>query len=90
MDMSETQIPRPEYPRPQMARKEWLNLNGPWEFELDPKQTGEKRKLPGGGKFKQQIVVPFCPESSLSGLGHTGFMPCVFHAFACAQVHLDA
>ena len=30
-----TQIPRPEYPRPQMVRDDWLNLNGTWEFEID-------------------------------------------------------
>ena len=30
------QIPRPEYPRPQFVRNEWLCLNGPWQFEADP------------------------------------------------------
>ena len=33
---SDTAVPRPEYPRPQLVRSDWLNLNGPWEFELDP------------------------------------------------------
>ena len=39
-------IPRPEYPRPQMVREAWLNLNGIWEFEFDPGLSGIARGLP--------------------------------------------
>ena len=46
----------PEYPRPQMVRKDWLNLNGLWQFTADQNQSGE-------------ILVPFCIESALSGVG---------------------
>ena len=44
------------YPRPQMKRDSWLNLNGCWEFSVNYENMG-------------QIRVPFCPESRLSGIG---------------------
>ena len=79
--------PRPEYPRPQWVRPHWVNLNGEWEFEEDAKQTGEERGLPSGRALKGRIVVPFAPESQLSGIGwpegspkgKTEFMPCVWY-----------
>jgi Glycosyl hydrolases family 2, TIM barrel domain/Glycosyl hydrolases family 2/Glycosyl hydrolases family 2, sugar binding domain len=52
----------PEYPRPQMVRKEWQNLNGLWEYAIRPK--GEDRPE----KFDGQILVPFPVESALSGV----------------------
>ncbi|HSS61527.1 MAG TPA: glycoside hydrolase family 2 TIM barrel-domain containing protein [Candidatus Limnocylindrales bacterium] len=51
-------VPRPEYPRPSLRRREWENLNGEWEFA-----TGETPR------FDRHILVPFCPESKLSGIG---------------------
>src|SRR3954462_11170280 len=48
---------RPEYPRPQLKRKDWLNLNGVWDCGLGEKQ-----------KFDQKILVPFPIESALSGI----------------------
>lgn len=33
------EIPRPEYPRPQFVRREWLNLNGEWEFAFDDRDA---------------------------------------------------
>jgi hypothetical protein len=50
--------PRPEYPRPNLRREVWSSLNGEWEFG-----TGEQPV------FDRRIVVPFCPESDLSGIG---------------------
>ena len=47
-------IPWNVYPRPQMVRKDWLCLNGTWDFEY--------------GEVRTEITVPFCPESLLSGL----------------------
>ena len=74
-------IPRPEYPRPQLRRADdtWRNLNGAWQFELDPGQSGEARGLHAGGSFAKEITVPFAMESELSGLGYKDFMPCVWY-----------
>lgn len=52
-----------EYPRPQQIRERWQNLNGLWEYALTPKTAA----APSG--YDGQILVPFCIESSLSGVG---------------------
>jgi len=52
----------PEYPRPQMVRDEWLNLNGLWEYAIRPREEGRPAELDG------QILVPFPVESALSGV----------------------
>ncbi len=73
-------IPRPEHPRPQFQRSTWANLNGVWAFAQDPSRSGEHRGLPEGKNFDQEIIVPFVPESKLSGIGNKDFMPCVWYA----------
>lgn len=73
------QIPRPEYPRPQLVRSEWLNLNGEWEFEIDHGRSGRERGLPTAERLAGAIVVPFCPESRLSGVGYKDFMAAVWY-----------
>ncbi|MCM8814527.1 MAG: beta-glucuronidase, partial [Candidatus Omnitrophica bacterium] len=66
------EIPRNENPRPDFLRKEWLNLNGAWDFEFDFSNTGiEKNFFLPDKKFKEKIIVPFAPESSLSGIENT-------------------
>jgi beta-galactosidase/beta-glucuronidase len=52
----------PEYPRPQMSRKDWLNLNGLWDLAI----TGKDAPKPDS--FQTKILVPFPVESSLSGV----------------------
>ncbi|MEV5893455.1 glycoside hydrolase family 2 protein [Nonomuraea fuscirosea] len=71
-------VPRPEYPRPQMVRPDWLNLNGPWQFEIDAADSGLERGL-RERELTSSITVPFAPESELSGLGHTDFMDAVWY-----------
>ncbi len=71
-------LPRAEYPRPQFVRAKWLCLNGPWEFEIDVADSGLERGLLQR-PFSSTITVPFCPESRLSGIGHTDFMPAVWY-----------
>ena len=54
----------PEYPRPQLARANWLNLNGLWQYQ--PGEIGDA--VPSGAKLSSQILVPFPVESALSGV----------------------
>ncbi|WP_079908841.1 PA14 domain-containing protein [Paenibacillus sp. 32352] len=54
----------PEYPRPQLVREQWQNLNGEWEFQTA--KAGEA--IPTGQTLKEKIVVPFATESVLSGI----------------------
>ncbi len=72
-------IPRPEHPRPDLQRPQWLNLNGTWQFEIDENGDGETRGLPSGKDLAREIVVPFCPESKLSGIANTDFMTNVWY-----------
>ena len=73
------QIPRNEYPRPQLVRKDWLNLNGEWDFEIDNAKSGVERELFKAEKLENKITVPFCPESELSGINNKDFMECVWY-----------
>src|SRR5580700_3045748 len=68
------EIPRAEHPRPDAFRPNWVTLNGPWQFEIDEQGDGETRGLISGKDLSSTITVPFCPESTLSGIGHYGFM----------------
>ncbi len=72
-------IPRPEYPRPDFVRKEWLNLNGEWDFALDLSDSGEERDLHQGEGFDRKILVPFAPESPLSGIGFPDFIAATWY-----------
>ncbi|WP_163540940.1 glycoside hydrolase family 2 protein [Occultella kanbiaonis] len=74
--MSDT--PRPEYPRPQMVRPDWLNLNGTWQFEIDGGDSGLERGLVTS-ELSGSITVPFAPESELSGVEHVDFMDAVWY-----------
>jgi len=51
-----------EYPRPQMVRKDWMNLNGLWDYAVKPRNEDSPSDWQG------QILVPFPIESALSGV----------------------
>ena len=70
---------RAEHPNPQYKRESWRNLNGTWEFEFDFGASGKERRLYEAASFSKKIEVPFCPESSLSGIGYTDFIPAVWY-----------
>ncbi|MET9559726.1 AbfB domain-containing protein [Streptomyces tauricus] len=54
--------PLPEYPRPQLTRPDWANLNGIWDFAVTSADAGQP------ASFSEQIRVPFVAESALSGI----------------------
>ena len=66
-------IPRPEYPRPQLRREKWENLNGEWEYATDRAISGKERGLYKADSLPERITVPFCRESVLSGIGDVDF-----------------
>lgn len=75
------ELPRPEYPRPDRMRADWLCLNGRWGFAFDDGDEG----LPGRWfehleRLEREIVVPFAYQSRLSGIGTPESHPVVWYA----------
>ncbi len=62
--------PLPEYPRPQLMRRDYHSLNGPWDYCIT--KTNQKQPGPGIESFSKDgdIIVPFSPEAALSGVNH--------------------
>jgi beta-galactosidase/beta-glucuronidase len=58
-------LPLPDYPRPQLVRSQWSNLNGIWSCAITQRDAAEPDQFPN------QILVPFPIESSLSGIGQS-------------------
>ena len=58
------------YPRPQLRRRDWLSLNGEWDFMLDPSAACA---LPRDVSWSRKILVPFSPETVRSGIHDLGF-----------------
>ena len=76
----EVQIPRPEHPQPQFERSQWLNLNGTWDFAMQLKvENPDENWKVVPAVFDKKIVVPFVPESKLSGIGYTEFIQGVWY-----------
>ncbi|MGG7606863.1 glycoside hydrolase family 2 protein [Massilia sp. BKSP1R2A-1] len=66
-----------EYPRPQLVRDNWINLNGTWRFCFDDEL---KYTMPEGvGEWTHEITVPFAPETEMSGIQDTGFHRAVWY-----------
>ncbi len=72
-------VPLPEYPRPQMKRKSFTNLNGYWDMAIVGGQPDIEKiyselredegiRMPARPRFTQRILVPFSPEAALSGV----------------------
>jgi beta-galactosidase/beta-glucuronidase len=76
--LTHSSIPKPEHPRPQLVRDTWLNLNGTWGFEIDAGDSGLERGLTHRG-LNSEILVPFAPESALSGVENVDFMEAVWY-----------
>jgi beta-galactosidase/beta-glucuronidase len=72
---------RNEYPRPQLVRKEWLNLNGVWAFAFDDEMVGttEKWYKRGNDELTKNINVPFAYQTPLSGIHDPGFHDVVWY-----------
>jgi len=72
-------IVRTDYPRPQWMRSEWISLDGKWEMAFDMGESGFERGMVKDGEYPMTVLVPFCPESKLSGIGYTDFIPALWY-----------
>ncbi len=73
-------IPRNEHPNPNFYRENYINLNGEWDFEFDFGNSGLDRELyKNDVTLSKKIIVPFCPESELSGIGYKDFINAVWY-----------
>ena len=70
--MRKTDIPRPEYPRPDFQRVSWMNLNGEWCFAFDDNNEGLRQQwYRPGHALERTILVPFAYQTRMSGIGPT-------------------
>jgi beta-galactosidase/beta-glucuronidase len=72
--------PRPEYPRPQFVREDWLNLNGIWEFAFDDANRGLQERWYEGRSLDLRILVPFPYQCELSGINDKSIHEVVWYA----------
>ena len=79
MEIKKVNIPRPEHPRPQFERNDWINLHGIWSFDFDFGDSGLERDFQKSNGFSKEINVPFCPESKLSGVAYADFIRCMWY-----------
>jgi beta-galactosidase/beta-glucuronidase len=68
------------HPRPQLVRDSWVDLGGSWQFAYDDGDQGASEEWHCRSEpFESMIVVPFPPESQLSGIGDTGYHPVLWY-----------
>ncbi len=70
---------RETHPTPQFVRPDWASLDGPWAFRYDDEDRGLRDGWHRAIGADREIVVPFPPESELSGIGDTAFHPVVWY-----------
>lgn len=68
---------RHQYPRPQLRRENWINLNGAWRFGIDRDGAAG---IPRKALLDREIIVPFAPETKASGIADTGKYKSVFYS----------
>ena len=64
---------RPEHPRPDWKREQWMNLNGWWDFNYDPQGVGQTEQWQNNHNFTQKINVPFGWTTELSLVTNSGY-----------------
>jgi beta-galactosidase/beta-glucuronidase len=80
LEKSVKNLPRPQYPRPQFARNDWVNLNGDWEFAFDDAHLGLEECWFDGRTLDRTIVVPFAYQTPASGVDDKGVHEVVWYA----------
>jgi beta-galactosidase/beta-glucuronidase len=68
------------YPRPQLVRADWRELDGPWSFAFDDDDAGLDARWHREARFERTITVPYPFESPASGIGDPGFHPVVWYS----------
>lgn len=68
-----------DHPFPQERRKEWMDLNGEWDFSYDDGDVGLVQGWTSGFEAQRPIMVPFVHQAKLSGIGDTRFHPIVWY-----------
>lgn len=80
--------PRPEHPRPDFQRENWLNLNGEWQFAFDEMNEGILHEwYKAGRSLQEKIMVPFCYQSKLSGIHDKRLCSVIWYkrVFSCPE-----
>ncbi len=77
--MQHTASYKHNYPRPQLVREGWTNLDGKWDFAFDFNKTGESKGYTNGFKAQKQITVPYAYQVPASGIGDTALCEQVWY-----------
>lgn len=68
-----------DYPRPQLRREHWTNLNGKWQFAIDHDAVYSLKDMDSDAAYTANILVPFAPETPASLVGDSGFYKAVWY-----------